>query len=70
MEAPAVTEGATLQDKLNAFMKEPVEFDMPSGWKGWSQSTSVSMSGMTVTKTTTRTITMQDGKEQKLTKVE
>ena len=51
-------------------MNQPVDFDMPEGAGGWSQGCSCSVSGNTVTKTTTRTVNMFDGSTKILTDVQ
>ena len=52
---------------MQAFMKEDVQFDMPAGHTGWSQSVSVSVTGNVATKTVTRTINLEGGKSTALT---
>ena len=52
---------------MQDFMKAEVTFsDMPADHRGWSQSTSASMSGGKVTKTTTRKVNMPDGSTKEL----
>ena len=42
-------------------MKEKVEFETPKGAVGWTQSTGLSVSGTSATKTVTMKYTMGDG---------
>ena len=60
----------SIQEQMQAFMNEPVDFDMPEGAGGWSQGCSCSVSGNTVTKSTTRTVNMSDGSTKVLTDVQ
>ena len=59
----------SMEEDLQAFMKEKVEIDMPEGAKGWNMKTSMKVSGNTATKTVVYTINMADGSTQEVTKV-
>ena len=57
--------------EMNALMEKEVDFgDAPEGCVGWSQSTSASMGGGKITKTTTRTYKLSDGSTQEKVIVE
>lgn len=63
-------EKSQVQEKLNAFMKEKVDFDiMPEGTLSYKSSTKVTNQGQKAIKTVTWTCQLKDGSEKIVKKV-
>lgn len=63
-------EKSKVQERLNAFMKEKVDFtNMPEGTTSYKSSTKVTMQGQKAIKTVTWTCNMKDGSEKIVTKI-
>ncbi len=57
-----------IEKQMDAFLKEEVEIEMPTGVRSWKQNSKVSVSGNKATKTVTRVCKMDDGTDKTLTK--
>ena len=57
-----------IEEQMQQFLKEQVEFEMPPDVRSWKQNTKVHVQGNKATKTITRTCILKDGSQHPLTK--